>query len=151
MPGMFVTPEDRVPITESGPIDPLAVTPDQDVIWIYPVMPAEVEQRVVSRAISMRRVQQAPVARGKRSQTPAATEASYDAGAYNMALLEVNILDWSGPSFRLADGQAVACTPERVRQLNTRMPLVARVLAEIGERNAPAEADDPNPAAPARA
>lgn len=143
MPGMFITPEDRIPIAETGAIDPLDVTPEIDVIYIYPVMPAAVEARVVSRAVTIRQAQQqAPVQRGKPGkgkQAPKA-ESSYDAGAYNMAILEVNILGWSGPSFVTPGGQPIPCTPERIRQLNPKMPLVAMVLQEIGERNAPAEA-----------
>lgn len=159
MPGMFITPEDRIPIAETGMISPFDVTPEQDVIWIYPAMPAALQQRVVSRAVTIRQAQQqAPVTRGKPGKGKPApkAESSYDVGAYNMALLELNILAWSGPSFTTAAGP-IPCTPERIRQLNPRMPLIAKVLQEIGERNAPAEADaddehdDPNAPASAAA
>ena len=134
--GMFITPEDRVAIGELGEVDPAAITPAMDIIWIYPVMPYGVEQKVIGRATQVAMAR----AKGKRRGKDAGADMSFDVGTYRMALLEGNILDWQGPSFTLADGSAVPCTPERVRALNTHMPLVARVLMEIGERNAnPAE------------
>lgn len=151
MPGMFIDDEDRVPITVDGEVDPSEITPATDVIWIYPAMPAGIEQKVISRAVQMRQAKngQRP-ARGRRGKSEIDT--TYDAGLYNLALLEHNVLDWQGPAFLDRQGRKVPCTPERVRALNPQMPLVRRVLEEIGERNAPADdgADEsPNDAAPA--
>jgi hypothetical protein len=51
-------------------------------------------------------------------------------GAYQAALLQHNILSWSGPAF---DG--VSCTPENIARLDPDEPLVQRVLEAIVERN----------------
>lgn len=133
---MFITPEDKVAINEWGEVEPDAITADMDVVWIYPVMPFGVQQRVMGRAATIKAVQ------GKRRKGQPTTDASYDIGAYRLALLECNILGWQGPSFRTADGKAVACTPDRVRSLNASMPLIAKVLEEIGIRNDPADDEE---------
>lgn len=138
--GMFVTAEDRVPIAESGEIDPSQITDDMDVIWIYPVMSYGVQQRVIGRATQVTAAKQ----KGKRKGRKAAdnVDMAMDFGVYQIALLEMNVLAWEGPSFRDKAGEAIPCTPDRVRALNTRMPLVAKVIAEIGERNAEPDTDD---------
>lgn len=142
MPGMFIDETDRVPITVDGEVDPSALTPQTDAIWIYPVMPAGVEQKVISRAVQMRAAKngQRP-ARGKRGKQD--IDQTMDPGLYKLALLEVNVLAWQGPSFTDAKtGQPRPCTPEHIRKLNPKMPLVERVLDEIGERNAPEDDEE---------
>jgi hypothetical protein len=52
------------------------------------------------------------------------------------ALLEHNILDWSGPDFIDPDtGLAYPCTAENIRRLDPGEPLVAKVLDELDRRN----------------
>ena len=51
-------------------------------------------------------------------------------GAYQVALLQHNIVAWSGPAFA-----GMACTPENVSRLDPDEPLVVRVLEEIARRN----------------
>lgn len=52
-------------------------------------------------------------------------------GTANLALLQINIVAWSGPSFA-----GVACTPENIAKLDPDGPLVEKVLAELQKRNA---------------
>lgn len=149
MPGMFVDETDRVPITVDGEVDPSELTSQVDAIWIYPVMPAGIEQKVISRAVQMRAAKngQRP-ARGKKSRRQDIDQ-TMDPGIYKIALLEVNVLAWQGPSFADAKtGQPRPCTPENIRKLNTKMPLVVKVLDEIGERNAPEEDEEPEEQGP---
>lgn len=54
------------------------------------------------------------------------------AGANMLALLTHNIVRWDGP-----DLDTIACTPENIRRLDPTEPHIARVLEEIGIRNAP--------------
>lgn len=63
-------------------------------------------------------------------------------GAYNVALLTENIVTWQGPAF-----EGVPCTPETIATLDADERLVARVLDEIGVRNAKAS-NDPKGMAP---
>lgn len=51
-------------------------------------------------------------------------------GAYQLALLQHNIVGWEGPAFG-----AVPCSPEAVARLDPDEPLVARVVEEIATRN----------------
>ena len=51
-------------------------------------------------------------------------------GAYQMALLQHNIVSWSGPDF-----VGIACTAENIGRLDPDEPLVDKVLEEITKRN----------------
>lgn len=152
MPGMFIDETDRVPITVDGEVDPSELTPQTDAIWIYPVMPAGIEQKVISRASQIKSARngerpQRGKQRGRRQGQE--LEQTVDPGIYNLALLEVNVLAWQGPSFTdPRSGVLRPCTPEQIRKLNTKMPLIQKVLDEIGERNAPPEADEPEEQGP---
>lgn len=66
-------------------------------------------------------------------------------GAYNEAILNHNILDWTGPAF-----EGVPCTQETIATLDPTEALIDRVIDEINTRNkvavAPALEDgSPNP------
>ena len=60
-------------------------------------------------------------------------------GGYRLALMVHNIVGWEGPAFA-----GVACTRGNIMRLDPDDDLVEAVAAEIGERNAPKEAADPN-------
>lgn len=51
-------------------------------------------------------------------------------GAYQLALLQQNIVSWSGPDFA-----GVKCTPANIATLDPDEPLVVKVLEEIVRRN----------------
>ena len=61
-----------------------------------------------------------------------------DIGEGILALMEVNIVKWTGPSF-----QGVPCTPENIGALDPDEPLVALTLTEITKRNPQKESPDP--------
>jgi len=61
-------------------------------------------------------------------------------GSYRLALLAHNIVGWEGPAF-----EGVRCNRANILRLEPDDPLVEKVAAEIGERNAPKETPaDPN-------
>lgn len=115
----------RLAVTEDGEIDPKAVTPDMDVLYLRKAMDYGAQQRVISAAL-------------KIAGLGVGQEAAVDVGAYQLALAQVNILDWSGPGFA-----GRACTPKAIAELDAADPLLARALAIIGARNV-APAPDPN-------
>jgi len=51
-------------------------------------------------------------------------------GAYQTALMQQNIVGWSGPAF-----VGIECTLEHIGKLDPDEPLVVAVLEEIGRRN----------------
>jgi hypothetical protein len=51
-------------------------------------------------------------------------------GAYQLALMEENVLSWRGPAFA-----GMPCTPANIAKLDPDDPLVERVLEEITARN----------------
>lgn len=55
-----------------------------------------------------------------------------------VALLVHNITRWAGP-----DLGSIPCTPEMIGKLDANDPHVARVLAEIGDRNKPTPSPSP--------
>lgn len=118
---MFVS-KDRVPVT----ID------DKDVIYILPKMPFGVKQKAMS---AITHISQAAGGQG--------ADVALDIGAYNIALMTLNIVGWEGPQF-----EGVPCTPDNIEQLDPDEPLVVRVLEEIGRRN-PVTKDRAAPNAPA--
>jgi hypothetical protein len=141
---MFITDADRVWIGTDGEIEETALTPEMDAIAIYPAMSYEIQQRVIGTAVKMtqRRSDTAPRGKAKKGET----DTTYDLTAYSLALLELNVLDWRGPSFTLPDGTKRPCVAANVRVLNPQMPLVVKVLDEIAVRNPNKEIadDDPN-------
>lgn len=54
-------------------------------------------------------------------------------GSAQLALMQVCVVDWSGPSFA-----GTPCTPENIALLDPSEPLVEATLAEINRRNAKA-------------
>jgi hypothetical protein len=143
--GMFIS--GRVAITATGITDEKDITPETDVIFIRPKMDFGTRQRVIGAATKLTAAKGGKPKRGKKAANP---EASFDVGAYQVALLVHNVLAWSGPSF-----VGVACTATTIEQLNPDESLVARVLEEVAERNGGSqaaddddEADEENPTRP---
>lgn len=123
---MFVS-KDRVPVRVEG-------DDTGDTIYILPKMPFGTKQRALSALSHI-----------GTDGTSEGTGIDIDLGAYNIALMKLNIVGWEGPSFA-----GVACTPENIEQLDPDEPLVVRVLEEIGRRN-PVRRDAESPNAPAPA
>lgn len=101
---------------------------DEDVIYILPKMPFGVRQRVMGE-----------LARIDSDGTQRGTDFHINLGAYNIALMQHNIVGWEGPSF-----EGVPCTRENIEQLDPDEPLVDKVLQEIGRRN-PVNPEKPSP------
>lgn len=96
--------------------EPVPVTDGEDTVWIKPEMDYATHNAVLSAAT---KVETADGGRG-----------SADVGAYQMALLEKNIVRWDGPGF---GGRP--CTPANIGAMKPNDPLLAKVLEEIGRRN----------------
>lgn len=58
------------------------------------------------------------------------TEMAVHLGAYQVALMQENIVAWRGPAF-----VGMACTPAHIAKLDPDEPLVDQVLEEIVARN----------------
>ena len=131
---MFIRDTDRIAVTRDGPVEPSAVTPDLDVIWIRPRMSYGVQQAVMGEGVKLE--QGGAVPRGRKA---AKREVEINLGAWQSALLVHNIVAWQGPSFGV-----VPVSRDNILALDPREPLVQRVIAEISERNgdAPTEADE---------
>jgi hypothetical protein len=119
----------RVAVTADGEIDPKAVTPDMDVIYIRKKMDFGTKQRVISAAMKIA----AEMGKGKTDAEP---EAAIDVGAWQLALAQHNILDWSGPAFG-----GLPCTAKNIARLDPAFPVLQRALACISERNQEAAAE----------
>lgn len=91
---------------------------DRDAIYIRPKMSFAQRERAEDavRAIS--------------GTVGGAASVAVNIGAYRIALLHINVLDWEGPSF-----QGVKCTPENIDRLDPDEPLIERVMEEIANRN----------------
>jgi hypothetical protein len=125
-----------VPIGIDGEVSPGEITDAMDIVWIYPVMPLGVEQKVNGRAFKIEQMR----ARGVKNAT---TKEALDVGAYDAAVLELNILHWQGPGFTdPRTGRPIACTPQTIAALNSQEPIIRRVRQEITDRNRKAEAAD---------
>lgn len=71
-------------------------------------------------------------------------EVDVDVGAYQTALLVLNVLGWTGPDFVDEEtGKPIPCTPENVEDIDDDQPLWQAVLEEIAKRN-PQGRPDPN-------
>lgn len=72
------------------------------------------------------------------------TEVEVDVGAYQTALLVLNVVGWDGPDFVDEEtGKPIPCTPENIEFADSDEPLWAEVLEEIAKRN-PQGRPDPN-------
>lgn len=71
-------------------------------------------------------------------------EIELDVGAYQVALLQYNIIAWSGPDFTGEDGKLFPCNPMKIAELDPEQPILAVVLEEIAARNKPKKAPSPN-------
>lgn len=110
---MFVDTS-RIPVTADGEIDHSLVTPDLDVIYIRKKMDFGTVQKVISAM----------------AKITGGDGASFDIGAYQLALAEQNILDWSGPAFA-----GVPCLPKNILRLDPTEPILIATLNAIGARN----------------
>ncbi len=113
---MFVDTS-RVPITADGEIDHSAVTPDIDVIYIRRRMDYGTSQKVFSALTNI-------------SGEDGVGKASLDFGAFQVALAQHNILDWSGPGFA-----GIPCTPKNILRLDPAERILIVALNAIQERN----------------
>lgn len=120
---MFV--QGRIAVTADGIIEERLVTPEMDVIFIRAKMDYGTTQRVIGAATKV----MVQSGRRKTARTKA-KDMAMDVGAFQVALLVLNVLDWQGPSF-----VGVPCVPTNIERLDPSEPLVQRVLTEIGERN----------------
>lgn len=123
----FVT-DPPVPVYEFDPAAVISDTPP-NVIWIKARMDVETRGKVTSELLQL----------GADQKT-----VEFKAGANELALLVHNVVRWEGP-----DLSGVPCTPEQLRRLDPTEPHIAKVLAELAERNKPKAAPGPKPAADA--
>lgn len=131
--GIFVS--GRVAITATGVTDEKDITPATDVIFVRRKMDYGTRQRVVGAAV---KITEKDVKRGRaaRKARKAKQEAEFNVGAYQIALLVHNILEWRGPQFL-----GVPLLPRNIEQVDPDDPIIKAVLDYIGEANA-TEADD---------
>ncbi len=118
---MFVDTS-RVAVTVDGEIDPLAVTPDMDVMFIRKRMDFGTRSKVISAFVEV---------------------SGLDVGALQLALAQHNILDWQGPSFGGAP-----CNAKTIAQLDPEHPLLVKALERIAERNPMGARPDPKSTPP---
>jgi hypothetical protein len=126
MSRFFVEASEREPIYE---FDPSEVISDQppNVIWIRPRMSIALRSKAQSASLAM--------AKGGDIEA--------DFSKPQIALAELNILDWEGPDFTDAHGKKIPCTPQNIARLVGSDPFITRVLDEIAKRNVPAKSPDP--------
>lgn len=127
----FVTDPD-VPIYEFDPgtmLDGQGQGQEPNVIYIRARMDVTTRAKVQNAMTSA-------------SQTDGKLEVEIRPGDNILALLVHNITRWAGP-----DLGPIPCTPEMIGKLDTSDPHVARVLAEIGDRNKPTPSPNPKAAA----
>lgn len=93
------------------------VTDGENTIYIREKMNVEIKGKVMSQALSSQ-------------MTGGDMSVSMDIGAWTLAILVNNILNWDGPAF-----EGVRCTPANIGMLDPDEPLVLKVLAEIDRRN----------------
>jgi hypothetical protein len=122
---MFV--QGRVAVTANGVIEERLITPEMDVIFIRAKMDYGTTQRVIGAATKV------AVQSGRRKATRTKAKdngIAMDVGAFQVALLVHNVLEWQGPSFA-----GVPCVAANIERLDPSEALVQRTLTEIGERN----------------
>lgn len=113
---MFIKRSDKIAITADGVVDESAITPEMDVIWIRPKMDFGTRSDFIDL-----------MNKNDRS-----------AGAASIALAELNIVAWQGPSF-----VDVPLSPANIRALDQDESIVIKAMEAINTRNTP-KADDPN-------
>jgi hypothetical protein len=132
--GIFVS--GRVAITAAGVTDEKDITPQTDVIYVRRKMDYGTRQRVVGAAAKVIE-QEGQTKRGKRDKkAKRKTETEVNVGAYQMALLQENILEWRGPQFA-----GIALVRRNIEQLDPDDPIMKAVLKYISEANT-ADTDD---------
>lgn len=135
---MFVT--GRIAITESGVVAESAITPNMNVVFIYPRMPYGVKNAVMGAAA---RVDVGRTPRGRRGANRDTGAVDFNLGQWNLALLLHNIVGWGGPAFAqfpYSDEAKARFVP----MIDDTAPLWQRVIKEINDRNTTAaEGDDP--------
>lgn len=118
----------RIAVTAEGEIDPKTVTPDMDVMFVRKKMDFGTANRVQGAAMKL-------AAKMGANEDP---EAAIDVGAWNLALAQHNILDWSGPAFAGAP-----CNHKSIARLDPDFPVLKMAMKVIGERNSSGESADP--------
>lgn len=109
----------------------VSVTDGENTIWVRRKMDFGTEQDVQSAGMRV-----AFDEGGK-------TRLAFDTGQYTKALMQFNIVGWSGPGFA-----GMKYSQEAVLLLDPGQPLVQQALAKINELNSPKKADDPNEPTP---
>lgn len=113
---LFVSKE-KVGVTVDG----------ENVIYILPKMSFGIKQKAMQAMSSI-------------SGTDAKNVAvSLNIGAYNLALMKLNIVGWEGPAFK-----GLSFKPDLIEDLDPDEPLVEKVLEEINRRNTKSK-DAPSP------
>lgn len=108
--------------------DRVAVTLDnENIIFIKPKMNIETKNLVMDELVR--------ISGGAGADNPSM---QMQMGAYSIALMVHNIVDWAGPAFK-----GVACIPQNVRRLDPDEPLVNAVLEAISQRNPLRRSPDP--------
>jgi hypothetical protein len=111
----FVRP-DRIAITEAGEVDPKAVPDGVDVIFVRSRMDFGTRQRVITRALKV--------------SGAAGVAAQVDAGDFQLALAQENIVDWAGPGF-----EGRPCNAATIAALDPADPLLTAALNAISRLN----------------
>jgi len=117
---MFITPGSKVPVTLDG-----------NTIYIKAKMDAGTRAQVENEISAI----------GQGSAKDAEIK---NLGSYSLALLIHNIVGWEGPAFIDEQGKPILCNKFSIMRLDLDEPLVELVREEIGTRNKPKEAPDPN-------
>lgn len=125
----------RVAITATGVTDEKDLTPETDVMFVRRKMDFGTRQRVVGEAVKI--TESSKGAKRGRGKKKRGDQAELNVGAYQIALLRYNLLEWRGPSF-----VGVALTPTNIEQLDPEEPLVKEALDYIAEANATDSDDD---------
>ena len=121
------------------------VTDGINTIYIKPKMDFGTRNAVIGEAVSVAMVpKEKPggkrLVKGKRRpNAPKSSDAltHYNVGAYQVALLIHNIVDWKGPDF-----DDMECTAEAIRSFDPDHPLVKMVQEEIARLNPNPNAED---------
>lgn len=117
---MFVDMKSRVPVTLDG-----------NTIYIRAKMSAGIKAQVENEIGAVRGADSADVT-------------MTGLGSYRLALLRHNIVAWEGPAFEDESGKSFPCNRTYIDMLDLDDPLIELVGEEIGKRNPPKEAPDPN-------
>lgn len=130
MSRFFVDPSEREPIYEFDPNEVISDRPP-NIVWIRPRMSIALRAKAQSAMLAM--------AKGG--------DVEADFSKPQIALAQLNILDWEGPDFVDGDGKKIPCNAQNIARLVGSDPFINRVLKEINDRNTAAPSPDPKSAA----